>query len=277
MQKYFTRPFLIFFAFLSAVALAAAGDRFINNPNSNADVVIQVNKAGSTTEAIRATGSTGAVSLGVSSNPQTHTVNGALAVSRSSATADFSLIRTTSSSGGAGLQTSGNGSLGTLSFTNGSSAAPFTNTVGGYDTGGAWTIGATSSTQTHIVNGKITLSESGLAYPALIRSGHIASIASGATSDVTGFTGQFQGIFSVACNNTGNGNVQSMKLFSLGFAGGGGGLGSSQLNTANGTGGACNFTVTVPTSGTIRITNSGTCTGASPMTCHWWALVGQTD
>ena len=48
-------------AFVSVVAYSAAGDRYLSNPTLNKDVVIQVNKAGVTTDAIKVSGSTGAV------------------------------------------------------------------------------------------------------------------------------------------------------------------------------------------------------------------------
>ena len=51
-------------AFVSVVAYSAAGDRYLSNPTSNKDVVIQVNKAGVTTDVIKAVGSTGAVTVG---------------------------------------------------------------------------------------------------------------------------------------------------------------------------------------------------------------------
>jgi len=49
--------------FIGSVALAAAGDRYFSNPTSNKDVVIQVNKAGVTTDVIKAVGSTGTVTV----------------------------------------------------------------------------------------------------------------------------------------------------------------------------------------------------------------------
>ena len=50
--------------FVGSVALAAAGDRYFSNPTLNKDVVIQVNRAGVTTDALKVTGSTGAVNVG---------------------------------------------------------------------------------------------------------------------------------------------------------------------------------------------------------------------
>jgi hypothetical protein len=49
--------------FVGSVALAAAGDRYFSNPTLNKDVVIQVNKAGVTTDALKVTGSTGTVTV----------------------------------------------------------------------------------------------------------------------------------------------------------------------------------------------------------------------
>jgi hypothetical protein len=49
--------------FVGSVALAAAGDRYFSNPTLNKDVVIQVNKAGVMTDALKVSGSTGAVAL----------------------------------------------------------------------------------------------------------------------------------------------------------------------------------------------------------------------
>jgi len=54
--------------FVGSVALAAAGDRYFSNPASNKDVVIQVNKAGVMTDALKVSGSTGAVNLTTSSS-----------------------------------------------------------------------------------------------------------------------------------------------------------------------------------------------------------------
>jgi len=63
-------------AFASAAAYAAAGDRFFSNPTSNKDVVIQVNKAGVTTDVIKAVGSTGAVTVDISGSTNIHTLFG---------------------------------------------------------------------------------------------------------------------------------------------------------------------------------------------------------
>ena len=65
-------------AFVSVVAYSAAGDRYFSNPASNKDVVIQVNKAGVTTDVIKAVGSTGAVTVGPAASTAVHTINGAL-------------------------------------------------------------------------------------------------------------------------------------------------------------------------------------------------------
>ena len=50
-------------AFVSVVAYSAAGDRYFSNPTSNKDVVIQVNKAGVMTDAIKVSGTTGAAAI----------------------------------------------------------------------------------------------------------------------------------------------------------------------------------------------------------------------
>jgi hypothetical protein len=47
--------------FVGSVALAAAGDRYFSNPTQDKDVIIQVNKAGVKTDAIKVSGTTGAV------------------------------------------------------------------------------------------------------------------------------------------------------------------------------------------------------------------------
>ena len=49
--------------FVGSVALAAAGDRYFSNPTLNKDVVIQVNKAGVTTDAIKVSGTNGTVAI----------------------------------------------------------------------------------------------------------------------------------------------------------------------------------------------------------------------
>jgi len=54
-------------AFVSVVAYAAAGDRFFSNPTSNKDVVIQVNKAGVTTDVMTLTGAAADVAIGAAS------------------------------------------------------------------------------------------------------------------------------------------------------------------------------------------------------------------
>ena len=50
-------------AFASAAAYAAAGDRYLSNPTLNKDLIIQVNKAGVTTDAIKVSGTTGAAAI----------------------------------------------------------------------------------------------------------------------------------------------------------------------------------------------------------------------
>jgi len=54
-------------AFVSVVAYSAAGDRFFSNPTSNKDVVIQVNKAGVTTDVMTLTGAAADVAIGAAS------------------------------------------------------------------------------------------------------------------------------------------------------------------------------------------------------------------
>jgi len=50
-------------AFVSVVAYSAAGDRYLSNPTINKDLIIQVNKAGVTTDAIKVSGTTGAAAI----------------------------------------------------------------------------------------------------------------------------------------------------------------------------------------------------------------------
>jgi len=50
-------------AFVSVVAYSAAGDRYLSNPTLNKDLIIQVNKAGVTTDAIKVSGTTGAAAI----------------------------------------------------------------------------------------------------------------------------------------------------------------------------------------------------------------------
>ena len=63
-------------AFVSVVAYAAAGDRYFSNPTSNKDVIIQANRAGVNTDAIKVTGATGVVTVGVSGDRTAHTIFG---------------------------------------------------------------------------------------------------------------------------------------------------------------------------------------------------------
>ena len=63
-------------AFVSVVAYAAAGDRYFSNPTSNKDVVIQVNRSGTTTDVIKTVGSTGAVTIGPATGTVGHVIQG---------------------------------------------------------------------------------------------------------------------------------------------------------------------------------------------------------
>lgn len=56
------KRFTLFFFLFSTLALGASGDRYFSNTNSNKDIIVQVNKGGSTTDAIKANGTTGGVS-----------------------------------------------------------------------------------------------------------------------------------------------------------------------------------------------------------------------
>jgi hypothetical protein len=55
-------------AFTATICFAAAGDRFIANPTQDKDVVIQVNKGGTTVEAFKVFGATGVASATIAAN-----------------------------------------------------------------------------------------------------------------------------------------------------------------------------------------------------------------
>lgn len=230
-MNYFSRSFLIAFGFLSAVALAAAGDRFINNPNQDKDVIIQVNDGGVTKPVITAKGDTGELIVG---------------------TTTVSTVKA-----------------------NGTNTDLTLEAVG---SGGALVV-KTNGTEKARINqlGQFLLSETSLSiYSLKMRAGNTGTIVSGGTFDIT-VDAQFAGLISTACNNAGNGNVQTQKITAVGFSGGSGGPSPTTISTGNGAGGQCAHTVTVPSAGVIRITNSSACTGASSMRCSWFALVQQTD
>lgn len=78
------KRYLILVSFLFAtIALASAGDRFITNTNQDKDVIIQVNKGGVVTDAMKIAGSTSNVDIGpaVGSFTAINTVNDAAGVS----------------------------------------------------------------------------------------------------------------------------------------------------------------------------------------------------
>ena len=142
--------------------------------------------------------------------------------------------------------------------------------------GGNVGIGSTNPLQALDVLGQITYGTSVSSYRSTIRSDSIASIASAGTSDIT-VGGNQHGLFDIACNNTGLGNIQTAKLLRVAALG----SSTSTVQTIGsdiiGSGGACAFTVTSPSNATLRITNSGACTGAVAMTCHWFLTSAQTD
>lgn len=154
MQKYFTRPFLISLGFLSAVALAAAGDRFINNPNQDKDIVIQVNDGGVTKEAIKVTGSTGATTIGSSSFlGAVHQIYGGLGMDANAGLSMLDIQNTDSGSGDAQMikiiaQPTANISSGALIYVDngGGSGNPMLKL--GYD--GLLTVGDATSAQSRL-------------------------------------------------------------------------------------------------------------------------------
>jgi len=159
-------------AFVSVVAYSAAGDRYFSNPTSNKDVVIQVNKAGVTTDAVKAVGATGAVTLGPSTGNVSHQVIGKEAVVGTD-TGEGLRFNFLNAAGGnkaallvGGFSPSANNAyawLGTYENGVGPAAmkfASYTTEVGGYSKTGAWTLGHAGLTGKHIIrNGSSTASQ----------------------------------------------------------------------------------------------------------------------
>ena len=142
-------------AFVSVVAYSAAGDRYFSNPTLNKDVVIQVNKAGVTTDALKVTGSTGAVNVGGAfTGASTFTLT---AGSLNIGTGESLQIKNAS---GVARQVvtidgSNNTSLGGtvdggIKFYGGTG-----NERGSMTGAGAWTLGGSGGNQTHILNGVV--------------------------------------------------------------------------------------------------------------------------
>ena len=153
--------------FVGSVALAAAGDRYFSNPTLNKDVVIQVNKAGVTTDAVKAVGATGAVTLGPSTGNVSHQVIGKEAVVGTD-TGEGLRFNFLNAAGGnkaallvGGYSPSANNAYAWLgSYENGVGPAAmkfasYTTEVGGYSKTGAWTLGGSGGNQTHILNGVV--------------------------------------------------------------------------------------------------------------------------
>jgi len=176
-------------AFASAAAYAAAGDRFFSNPTSNKDVVIQVNKAGVTTDVVKAVGATGAVTLGPSAGltGTPHRVRGPLFIDR-----DGTGTNGGSVTGGAGsseyngnfyrdpssgvaavtgtgytrlrvIPTTSSGAVALSLETNITSQTANTTVtgtetnIGSATSGGVWTLGPSSLGSAHAINGGISI------------------------------------------------------------------------------------------------------------------------
>ena len=151
--------------FVGSVALAAAGDRYFSNPTSNKDVVIQVNKAGVTTDVIKAVGSTGAVTVDISGSTNIHTLFGRTlllndvnnagapslvlrAKSTAALTENYSINVDATDNSNKGLYFDvPQGKI----FFRGTSFA----TTGSVTGAGAWTLGGSGGNQTHILNGVV--------------------------------------------------------------------------------------------------------------------------
>ena len=154
-------------AFASAAAYAAAGDRFFSNPTSNKDVVIQVNKAGVTTDVIKAVGSTGAVTVDISGSTNIHTLFGRTlllndvnnsgdpgitlrAKSTAGSTENYSINVDATDNSNKGLYfDSPQGKI----FFRGTSSA----TTGSVTGAGVWTLGPSSLGSAHAINGGISI------------------------------------------------------------------------------------------------------------------------
>jgi len=150
-------------AFVSVVAYSAAGDRFFSNPTSNKDVVIQVNKAGVTTDVIKAVGSTGAVTVGPAASTATSLkVNGDATVGNGS-TGNRSL--TIQGSTYAALRLADTSDANAINIRNNLSGASGeilygATDVGSFSSAGAWTLGSAALPGKHIIrNGSATASQ----------------------------------------------------------------------------------------------------------------------
>ena len=269
-------------AFASAAAYAAAGDRFFSNPTSNKDVVIQVNKAGVTTDVIKAVGSTGAVTVGPAASTATSLkVNGDATVGNGS-TGNRSL--TIQGSTYAALRLADTSDANAINIRNNLSGASGeilhgATQVGSFSSAGLWTLGPSLPTSaTHIINGRIRYQETNDAYPAVAEAGTVNAIANGGTYNIP-IQNRFHGFVNITCNRFDSGDYNSARMWRVGV------LGSASVATPpqeigtamNGSSGACAFTLTTPGFGLLRITNSGSCLGTANINCHWFVTTQQVD
>ena len=236
-------------AFASAAAYAAAGDRFFSNPTSNKDVVIQVNKAGVTTDVIKAEGATGAVTVGPTAGA-THkifvsdSVNG-LELRKSGGTYGqgfhFDVFGTE-----ARIISTGD-AAGSLKFYTGGTD------VGGFSTSGAWTLGASSGTpQTHVVNGSMSLTNSSSTESTYVKG---ATIAAAGTMAITGLPDQFSSSWFANCRRTASPTVDGTVSSNI-TTRVGGSVPSGTLNTAT-SGSGATFTVAASSGSMTLINTSG--------------------
>jgi hypothetical protein len=144
---------------LSSVAFGI--DKFGGNTDLNGSYSLKVNVGGTSTEALKINGANGNTTIGPSAGSSTTTIqsggNTILSLQSQSSTAGINFSRNGASAGGFGLEVSGNGSLGNLSFYNGTNLAPGSNLLGSIGQTGDWNFGPTATNVTHLARGSLNV------------------------------------------------------------------------------------------------------------------------
>jgi len=273
------RILLFLTVFLST--LSFAGERVIINPEQDQDIKVKVNDGGTVVDAITVAGATGNVTLGASdSTAVTHTFQGngipTVSINQSSASAQLRLTRTGTSTGSVFIGSgSGDFRIGT--------AAGGTE-IGVATSGGAWTLGANSTSPTHRINGFIGLPSvvganpgTGFGSAFLGNTGQCVGAACDMTMDFTlpGNSSAFVGGVINVTGNAFNGSNPIGATFSI--------RGRKDLSPVcvtlgtNSLGGGLinSITCTFPSAGVVRITVDGS--GSASINAHVSGMITYWD